>query len=159
MRHIVWVLTSLLIIGLSACKNDLPVELANSDYLVFGHFYGECAGEGCIEIFKLEPNRLLEDKRDRYPTATDFYAGDFVALPQSQFDSVRDLVDSFPVALQKENNRVIGQPDAGDWGGLYIELQHKGSRQFWLIDQAKQHVPTEYHGFIDKVNQKIKLLR
>ncbi|MVM36282.1 hypothetical protein GO755_40115 [Spirosoma sp. HMF4905] len=159
MRRLYWTLTSVLLYLLSACQNDLPIELADSDYLIFGHFYGECGGEACIEIFKLEQSRLLEDKNDQYPSASGFYKGDYVALTQTQFASVCDLIDSFPEALRKETKRVIGQPDAGDWGGLYIELTYKGSRQFWLIDQAKRNVPTEYHSFIDKVNEKIKLLQ
>lgn len=159
MRKIFLTFTGFLICLLSSCKNDLPIELANSDYLIFGHFYGECGGEGCIEVFKLDHNRLLEDQNDKYPTSTDFYEGDYVALTQQQFDSVKDLVACFPDALRKDNKRVIGQPDAGDWGGLYIELSYQGSRRFWLIDQAKRNVPTEYHSFIDKVNEKIKLLQ
>ncbi|GAB4025100.1 hypothetical protein [Spirosoma gilvum] len=159
MRKITFVVTTLLVGWLSGCKTDLPIELASSDYLIFGHFYGECAGEGCIEIFKLEPNRLLEDRNDKYPTSTDFYEGNYVALSQTQLDKVKDIVDSFPDALRKDTKTVIGQPDAGDWGGLYIELSYHGSRRFWLIDQAKEHVPAEYHSFINKVNEKIKLLQ
>lgn len=159
MKKLIFIVTSLLLSLLSSCKNDLPLELVKSDYLVFGHFYGECAGEGCIEIFKLEQNRLLEDRNDTYPTSSDFYKGNYVTLTPQQFESVKDLLSSFPEDLRKETKRVIGQPDAGDWGGLYIELSYQGHRKFWLIDQAKRNVPAVYHRFIDQVNEKIKLLK
>ena len=43
----------------------------------------------------------------------------------------------FPTDLLKETERVIGQPDAGDWGELYVEYNLNGVRKFWLLDQKK----------------------
>jgi hypothetical protein len=128
----------------------------NSDYLIFGHFYGECGGEGCVEIFKLEDNQLFEDTKDLYPNSNDYYDGKYKSLSQEQFNSVNDLIDYFPNDLFNESNNVIGQPDAGDWGGLYIECNYNGKRKFWLIDQMKSNVPTKYHNFIDTLNAKIE---
>lgn len=159
MKAVSLILTSIAMVLLNSCSKDPTIRLKESDYLIFGHFYGECSGEGCIEIFKLEQNQLSEDKRDHYPNPTDFYDGDYVKLSQQQFDRTRDLTDYFPADLLNERDRVIGQPDAGDWGGLYIEYNYNGVRKFWLLDQAKRNIPTKYHGFIDKVNEKIKQLK
>ena len=141
---------------LSSCKKE--GTSSDKNYLIFGHFYGECAGERCIEIFRLEDARLLEDKSDSYPNAGNFYKGSYHPLATSKFNEVRDLLSHFPHDLLREANPVIGQPDAGDWGGLYIEYNFNGVRKFWLLDQMKGNVPQKYYGFIDKVNEKIALL-
>jgi hypothetical protein len=143
---------------LTSCDKD-DIELSNSDYIVFGHFYGECMGEQCVEIFRLEKEKLCEDTKDQYPNSNDFYSGNYVQLSQQKFDAIKDLTNSFPTDLLNETDIVIGQPDAGDWGGLYIEYNFNGVRKFWLLDQNKSNVPTKYHDFIDKVNEKIELLQ
>lgn len=143
---------------LTSCEKD-EIELSNSDYIIFGHFYGLCSGEQCIEIFKLEKEKLFEDTRDQYPSSNDFYDGNYVQLSQQKFDEIKDLKDSFPTDLLDETEVIIGQPDAGDWGGLYIEYNLNGVRKFWLLDQKKDNVPTKYLDFIDKVNEKISLLQ
>ena len=140
-----------------SCENE--IQLADNDYIVFGHFYGECFGEGCVEIFRLEKDRLLEDTNDKYPGATNFYSGNFIQLSEAQFDSVKDIVRYFPETLLNETDTVIGMPDAGDWGGLYVEYCYNGVHKFWLIDQMKSNVPVKYHEFIDKVNEKIDFLQ
>lgn len=143
---------------LTSCKKD-NVELSNSDYIIFGHFYGECGGEGCVEIFRLEEGKLFEDTKDKYPNSNDFYVGNYVQLSEQKFNITKDLTSSFPTDLLNETSTVIGQPDAGDWGGLYVEYNFTGIRKFWLLDQMKSNVPTKYHEFIDKVNEKITKLQ
>ena len=101
----------------------------------------------------------MEDTRDIYPVSTSFYDGNYKLLTQEQFNDVKDLSDFFPNDLLMESTTVIGQPDAGDWGGLYIEYNYNGTRKFWLLDKKKSNVPVKYHSFIDKVNEKIQLLQ
>jgi len=151
-------MTCLTIFLLTSCKKD-SVELSKSDYITFGHFYGECGGEGCIEIFRLEQDKLFEDTKDQYPKSNKFYDGNYVQLTQQKFNDTKDLTNSFPIDLLNESSTVIGQPDAGDWGGLYVEYNFNGVRKSWLLDQKKSHVPTKYHNFIDKINEKIKQLQ
>lgn len=141
----------------SGCFGDLG--LSKSGYIIFGHFYGECIGEQCMEIFRLEVDKLFEDSNDRYPSSTGFYAGKWKKLSSQKFDDTKDLMNDFPEALLNETSTVIGQPDAGDWGGLYIEYNFDGIRKFWLLDQMKSNVPSEYHNFIDRVNEKVNQLQ
>lgn len=148
----------LLFLLFTGCKRD-GINPAAKDYLIFGHFYGECRGDRCIQIFKLEPHQLWEDTKDTYPNSTAFYEGSYVKLSQPQFDAAKDLINNFPRDLWNDRNKVIGQPDAGDWGGLYLEFKHKGKRKFWLLDQKKSNVPEKYHAFIDKVNATIKTIQ
>lgn len=157
MKRITLIMTCLTFLLLVSCGKD-QVVLSNSDYLIFGHFYGECGGEWCVEIFKLEKDGLYEDTKDKYPNSREFYEGNYMQLSQQKFEDTKDLINSFPADLLSETNTVIGQPDAGDWGGLYIEYNANGVRRSWLLDQMKSNVPVQYHDFIDKVNGKIKLL-
>jgi len=135
--------------------NNLKVE---ADYLIFGHAYGFCVGEKCIEIFKLEDGQLYEDANDNYPGSTDFYDADFSTLSNELYEQVSNLEDDFPSILLDETDTVIGEPDAGDWGGLYIEYKAGDFRKFWLLDLNKNNVPESYHNFIDAVTEKIELI-
>jgi hypothetical protein len=67
-------------------------------------------------------------------------------------------MNRFPTDLLYETSTIIGQPDAGDWGGLYIEYSFDGVRKFWLLDKMTSNVPARYHDFIDDVNEKIAQL-
>jgi len=156
MNRVKVILFLVVVVLAASCQKD--IELSDSDYLVFGHFYGECMGEGCVEIFRLENGRLLEDSNDIYPNSSDFYVGDYSKLPAEKFEAVKDLISFLPVELLDMNEKVIGQPDAGDWGGLYIEYNGNGVHKFWLLDKMKSNVPSSLHGFIDKVNEKIEII-
>jgi hypothetical protein len=143
----------------TACENDNTVKLSTSDYIIFGHFYGECVGEQCVEIFRLEENKLFEDTKDQYPKSGSFYDGKYIPLSQRKFKETQDLLTYFPIVLLDEADIVVGNPDATDGGGLYIEYNYNGVRKFWLLDNMKNKVPTKYHNFIDKVNEKIRQLQ
>jgi hypothetical protein len=158
MTHKILILLCFALTFFSACKKDSSA-IPPSDYLIFGHFYGECSGERCIEIFKLEKDKLFEDNADNYPNYDAFYEGCFAQRAQQKFDNTKDLLNSFPIELLSETKTVLGGPDASDGGGLYIEYNFNGVRKFWLIDHAKSHVPSAYHNFMDKVSNKIRGLQ
>ncbi|MFN8309360.1 MAG: hypothetical protein U0T73_05305 [Chitinophagales bacterium] len=145
-----------LLLVLVSCKKEkaLPPER-----LVFGQFYGECAGERCIEIYKIENRKLFEDRNDQYPSFTAFYSANYDMLSTAQYESVKNLKNMFPMALLNESRTVIGAPDAGDWGGYYIEYEKGDMHQFWLIDKMRGSVPSAYHPFLDSVEAKILLLK
>lgn len=147
-------LWALLVITVS-CNTHKPVEDTNTtDYLIFGHFYGRCTGENCIETFKLTDRHLFEDSND-------IYAGEhfnFVAVDRNYFKEVKDLTQQFPMKLLQEKDMVIGCPDCADGSGLLIEYAHAGMVRRWKIDQNKNNVPPYLHAFMDQVNEKIKIL-
>lgn len=152
-------LLSLLIflLAIDSCKKKEEANEAPA-YLIFGHFYGMCVGEGCVEIYCLEETRLLEDQNDNYPGSQNFYIADFAPLPNDNFLEVNDLMNFFPDTLLLIDDKVIGQPDAGDWGGLYVEYNFKGVRKFWLIDKMESNVPEVLHPFIAEIENKIELI-
>lgn len=151
-------LCGITMMSISCKQNNGTTPTSDTDYLVFGHFYGFCQGEQCIEIFKLSSTQVFEDTTDVYP-GSNFYEGKFIALSQAKFDSVQTIVNYFPTDLLSDPNTVIGQPDAGDGGGLYIEYNYNGTRKFWLLDKMKSNVPTKYHEFIDEVNKRVEMLQ
>lgn len=143
-----------LLIVLCSCSSDDVKPSNENDYLIFGHFYGFCLGEECIEIFKLTNTKLYEDTEDSY--ALDNF--NFEEKENEKFNLVKDLVDFIPEDLLSENDDVIGCPDCSDGGGIYIEYSKNGVIKSWRIDQFKQNTPDYLHDFMDKVNEKISLI-
>lgn len=140
-----------------SCTDDATAN-AEIDYLIFGHFYGECSGEVCIEIFRIDAKQISEDINDTYPNSNDFYNGQFVPLDQEVFLQVNNLREEFERKLLNEDEVVIGQPDAGDWGGIYLEYKSGSTRRFWLIDQKKDNLPTYLYNFHDAINARLNIL-
>jgi hypothetical protein len=144
----------LLSIFIYGCSTNNTNNLDDYDYLIFGHFYGFCIGEGCVEIFKLTNDSLYEDSNDNYALEP----FNFEALDNAIFEQVKDLVDYFPMNLLSENESVLGCPDCADGGGLFIEYSKNGTVKNWRIDKMKNNVPSYLHDFMDKVNEKIGLI-
>lgn len=144
-----------LLIGLcTSCEKEDLADNNQTDYLIFGHFYGMCAGEQCVETFKLTNQSLFED-------TIDDYAGQhlsFVQLEDDKFQAVKELTDLFPMELLNETNSVLGCPDCADGGGLVVQRMSNGSLRSWRIDQVKDNVPGYLHSFMDRVNEKIALI-
>jgi|TARA_B110000459_G_scaffold185125_1_gene215501 hypothetical protein len=146
----------LIVIGaFTSCNKDNDNFTINEQsFLIFGHFYGECFGEGCVETYKLTDVKLYED-------IVDDYSGqnlDFVELDNEQFELVNDLADFFPTQLLNESDTIFGCPDCADGGGLFIQYSYNGVLKSWRIDQVQNNVPTYLHNFIDQVNERILLI-
>lgn len=137
-----------------SCDDDEGVSLNENSFLIFGHFYGECLGEACVETFKLTDTQLFEDTLDDYSGKN----LEFAVLENAKFELVKDLPNFFPEKLLLENEDVQGCPDCADGGGLFIQYSKNGNVKDWRIDQDKRNVPEYLHHFIDKVNEKIRLI-
>ncbi len=108
----------IVIVVLTSCHKDTDgIEINEQNYLVFGHFYGLCFGEECVETFKLTDKKLFEDTIDDY-NGQNF---EFIELGNDKFEQVNDLVDFFPDQLLNDNNDILGCPDCADGGGLFIQ--------------------------------------
>ena len=148
------VLTLLIAIAMTTSCNRDCITLNEQNYLVFGHFYGLCAGEGCVETYKLTDMKLYEDLIDDYSGQN----LEFVELENETFAQVNDLVDFFPNQLLSEEETVFGCPDCSDGGGLFIQYSDNGNLKSWRIDQFQNNVPSYLHAFIDQVNEAIVLI-
>lgn len=146
--------------ALTACHKS-EASPKSPDTLIFGSFAGECVGESCIEIFKLDPahQTLAEDTNDKYPSFTEPYKGAYVPRSQASYQRTLPLRRQVPTQLLNTMANVIGQPDAGDWGGYYVEVEHNGIRRFWLIDTKKENIPAYLHAFTDSLGVHIRALQ
>ena len=152
------ILIGMLLTG-SACKKEVNGTTGQPS-LIFGMYYGYCAGETCVEIFQLDEQNLREDILDHYPNSQDGSITNFSTLMSAaQRTECASLLSSIPDTLFQIEQTIIGQPDAGDWGGFYIECQHENRRRFWLIDTQLQSVPSSLHAFLQEVKAKVILLR
>lgn len=147
---------------LSSCSNDGFFQKESSDNVeafVFGQYYGYCTGEACIEIFKLENETLFEDTTDRYPAGNTPYEGTFVPVKNENHLRLESLCDLAVRTLQPENQGVIGMPDAGDWGGFYLQFNVDGETKFWLLDTMKPNVDNRFHPLMDSLQAVISTLK
>jgi hypothetical protein len=144
------------LLTLIACTKEKDLNSQASDYLVFGHFYGMCWGEECVETYKLIPTALYEDSNDRYDAEEPF---NFNRLSNEKFELVRDLTDYLPTELIEGTEDVYGCPDCADQGGLLVILSVDGAVRKWRIDNAKANIPVFLHEFTDKIKERIDLLK
>jgi len=155
---------ALIAMSLIACEDKKcgePVD--DTQHFIFGHFYGECAGEGCVEMYKLENGRLYEDDLDQYPNFTTPIEAHWNELPNAKYEAVKDIENDFPNQLYSETGHVLGQPDAGDWGGIYVEKTITGDSAtyagFWLLDKNEYNMSDMYNEFVDSIEVKIMLIQ
>lgn len=163
MRTIITILSiSVVLFSGLACDKECNCAGTNEfEYMLFGHFYGECGGEGCVEIYKIDSDMLYEDSTDVYPNGLTPYTGEFFALSDEKYQQVKDLLLDFPEELYTEQDTIIGMPDAGDWGGVYVEIKMKNLNSlsgFWLLDQMESNMPQVYNDFVDRINEKIAII-
>jgi len=142
----------------TACNNDNDLK-AENDYVIFGHFYGECQGEKCIEIYRLTNEDLKEDSKDKYPDSTKPYDGQFnIQLSETLFNSVKSLKTKIPQQLLDTPSGLIGSPDVTDGGGVYLEIDVDGERKYWLIDKMRNNLPEYLIPLMDEIEQDIALI-
>jgi hypothetical protein len=151
--------SALLATCLLSCKSEKVAPA--QDYLVFGWYHGECRGETCIDIFKLDKlaGQLYEDTTDTYPSSAAPYNGQYELKALAQYQQVQMLPQRIPAQLLTQPTGIVGQPDFADGGGYYVELLDNGQRKFWLIDTQKQNIPTYLHPFVDELAAKIQALQ
>lgn len=125
--------------------------------LTFGRFHGKCLGNSCIEIFKFNDDKLWEDVFDRYPSYDNFYEGRYTEFKGSERINAEELLNELPSQLfkYKSSFNVIGSPDAGDAGGIYLEFQNLKVRKLWLIDIGKKDLSKDITAYIELINNTI----
>ena len=138
-----------------SCGKEEDLVLEDGDYLVFGHYYGKCIGEQCVETFKLTESQLFEDSRD------DFTGDSFtfnILLSEEKFRQVKDIKDLFPKALLQSVDTTFGCPNCADQGGLLVRVSEKGKLRTWRMDMDKAQLPDYLRVFAEEVRKKIEML-
>ena len=142
-----------------SCKKDPIAKTISYDYLIFGTIYGECGGPDCVTLYKLENGKLYKNNNRTYPKLTQQYAGVYTELSQDKFNYVKDLPDYFPEDFLKQSEQFIGCPDCVDQGGYFVEFGKGDYRKNWMVDMSTANIPKTLHTFIDKLREKMELLK
>lgn len=120
-----------------------------TNYLVFGHYYGECIGDGCIRTYHLEGDKLQEDSNDNYGCAAPY---DWDELPNSKYQEASSLFNLLPDTLYTFENQTFGIPDAYDQGGVYLETYGpNGNKRQWHFDTNKEEIPEPLRPLVDSI--------
>ena len=157
MTRILLFASSMLLVIACSKQNEQPLT-EEMEYIIFGHFYGFCMGEECIEIFKLTGQALYEDTSDTYPRWDRHYEGNFVKLDQKQFELVKSLGQHIPEELLDSQDTVFGSPDAADGGGIYFAIKTSEQSRFWIIDQMDKNIPEYLKPLKSRINESIGLI-
>jgi len=140
-------------------SSEVGLDMAGYEYLSFGHLYGLCQGEECVEIFRIDESGVFEDTKDEYPSRSEAYKGDFSLKVDIDPASFELLITTFPEALLNEEEVVLGCPDCADQGGYYIEIAKlEGTKRFWILDTNKSSVPAYAHAYMDSIFEAIKMI-
>jgi hypothetical protein len=158
MRSILLIFLSAFLLG--SCVNQDIQKLPAPVYLVFGDYYGKCDSD-CVHLYKLEGGALYEDTSMRYTKEVDPASSASITAKRSQedYEKVKDLRDAFPQKLMEEPGSTIGQPDAGDWGGYYVEYMDGDEWGYWYIDKMQSNLPEYLRPFAQKMEEAIQALR
>ena len=114
---------------LTACSD--PMELAENDYLIFGGYAGECAGN-CTNFYKIADEKLYQDNLDwGTPDEIPFLSS---PLSNDKYLIAEPLINEFPEVLINEETNMFGCPDCGDQGGILVELKRDGVIHRWQMD-------------------------
>lgn len=156
--------TFLTLLFISCNKDEDPFLFPNipdnsEEHIVFGNYYGFCAGEDCINIYKITNSALYANTNSVYPGNTNFFPGVYQQLPHEKFKAVVSMLNATPVHLLSIEDTIIGCPDCSDGGGVYFEYKVDGFHKFWLIDQFKENIPAELHSLVDAVNESVATIK
>ena len=133
-----------------SCENEPAFELQNTDYLIFGWYAGECAGD-CIAAFRVSNQSLEED------TTTRFYRQDYTfqagrVLDNDTWSRASTLISSLPTDLIQSGTDIYGCPDCADQGGIFLIFNQAGQTRTILLDTVDtDDQSTEIVSFKDEV--------
>ena len=137
--------------------------------ITFGRYFGKCQGNSCVEIFRLIEFTLLEDVLDNYPSSQNSliknlntgelegkaYVGDFRPFKGSDKIKTSDILPNFPLELLDSKIITYGTPDAGDWGGIYLEYQDGLHHRYWFLDLKNTNNPKHLREYVNLIDKKI----
>lgn len=137
-----------LITAFFACKEDKSSE-PEIDYLIFGHFYGYCMGEHCVETYKLTSEKLYEDTLDRY--FHDEFS--FQELTDREYNVALGLglPSDIPEEIRELEEGIIGCPDCADQGGIFIRISRNGTVRSWRFDNDLTNVPEFMVEYLERI--------
>ncbi len=140
----------------SSCSEKSEPYEPSSSSLVFGHFYGMCWGEYCVETFLLDDAHLYEDTVDHY--MGDSF--DFVQLSEEKYQIAKVLLDDFPAELMHATDSVYGCPDCYDQGGILLKYMISGTEtRTFILDNNQAALPSYLDSYAIEVHEIIEALQ
>jgi len=123
-----------LCLPIMACTdNEQVCVFGEGDYLIFGTFYGECAGN-CTVVYKIQNNFLFEDDQEiGIPEEIPFLPA---PLSNTKYQIAEEMLSTFPSDLLNSDKDIYGCPDCADQGGVYLETGKGNETRKWRIDAA-----------------------
>jgi hypothetical protein len=88
---------------------------------------------------------------DHYPLSEMPIKGRFELLESEKYEIAKSIINNIPMQIYKEGQNIIGQPDSGDWGGIYLEIKKNGIKRYWTIDMMKSNIPEYLHNLVDDI--------
>jgi hypothetical protein len=144
--------------SLLSCRYDDFAIDPKEDYLVFGTFYGMCAGN-CVNFYLINKGELYQINNHEYPNQQHrFDFSSVTKLSDEKFKSVENLWTQFPPQLKSESQTVFGCPDCADGGGTYLEIAIDGEIKYWYIDNSEANVPAYLNNYAKMVRESMKSL-
>jgi hypothetical protein len=146
---------------LLACNKEneditTPLSLNQwEDHLIFATS-ANCTTD-CTELFAIQAGKLYSEKSN-FPIAPNSQR-DFVELSATQYELVKDLAESIPDEFLSSTEISFGTGTAADRGVIYLEIKTGGVIRYCVIDNTKQDVPEYLHPVVDKIEEKISLLK
>lgn len=144
---IVILLFALLGMTFTSCHESWLLTHDEDEYILFGHFHGECIGEDCVRIFKLTEKHLFRDQINKYPGRGPHV---WKKMSDRQNRIAQGLPDLFPDDFL-DAPQTYGCPDCSDQGGIIFILKDNSTIRVWNIDKDKNQIPEAFHPFVDKV--------
>lgn len=153
-----------LLASLVSCKKDNSATHPDQgfpEFVIFGQAFSPmtCSGnEVCVEMYKLESGRLLEDVIDNQPQAGQPFEGDFArTLSRSDYDSVLNLFDNkIPQTLLNIESGLYYTNSNGFGSILYFEYKSPTLHRYWLFNTAETaSLPTDVQEFLSVLQNAI----
>jgi hypothetical protein len=148
-------ITSCLLIS---CRYDEVAIDPKQDYLVFGTFYGMCAGN-CVNFYLVNKGELYQVNNHNYPNQQQRYdVSSLTKLSDDKYKTVENLWTQFPSQLTNESKTVFGCPDCADGGGTYLEISVDGEIKYWYVDNSGVNVPSYINDYAKLVRDSMSSL-
>ncbi|OEK05021.1 hypothetical protein [Roseivirga misakiensis] len=133
-------LTFLFYLVISGCENEnLPID---SEYLLFGNFYGHCQGD-CFNAFQVDNEKVQSDDADGHFTFDQYQFESTRTLDKSAFSEARSLLKQIPSELITSEIESYGCPDCADQGGYFMIFETDNEKQMIIIDTADTNDQSE----------------
>ncbi len=146
-----------LLLSVSCTKDEvMPNQKEFPEYMMFGLYFSElnCFGnETCVEIFKVQSGKLLEDVSEVRPTPGQAYAGDFLnTLSKSDYDGVLSAIGEVPTTLLNMESGMYQTDSDGFASFMFCEYKSPGKHGYWIFNTAEfSTLPTDVQEFLTRL--------